>query len=202
MSTTPGDELVLCEECRWQKDLCLCNRLPQIDLPTRFVVVQHASELYRQSNTGRWVPRILTNSALVTHGSSGERTPCRLDEELVGNAFVLFPLPGIPELTPEVVESPSTLVLLDGTWPQARRLKRRVVGLRGLPLLALPNDAPSSWRARRSPEPSKFCTLEAVARALDTLGFLDAATTVEHTLREIDSCLLQARGRRGGVDRV
>ena len=43
---------------------------------------------------------------------------------------------------------------------------------------------------------------EAGARAVDTLGFVDAATTVEHTLREIDSCLLQARGRRGGVDRV
>ena len=64
---------------------------------------------------------------------------------------------------------PHTLVIVDGSWPQARKMSRRVPGLAALPRLHLtPKDRPPS-RLRRPPVANGMATIEAVARALHTL---------------------------------
>lgn len=64
---------------------------------------------------------------------------------------------------------PSRLVLLDGTWRQARALLRANPLLQGLPRWALPDPPPSRYAIRRAHRPGQRSTLEAACLALGLL---------------------------------
>lgn len=63
----------------------------------------------------------------------------------------------------------STLVVLDGTWQQVRSMRSRIQPLPEVPLLSLAV-APRRARMRRSSEPNRLSTMEAVADILEQLG--------------------------------
>jgi DTW domain-containing protein YfiP len=71
------------------------------------------------------------------------------------------------------------LVVLDATWSQARRMYRKLEGLRGLPILRLPDDPMPAARFRESPAPGRVSTIEAIARALRLLEGESAAVPLE-----------------------
>ena len=60
-------------------------------------------------------------------------------------------------------------VLLDGTWPEARKMFRKSPYLDKLPVLSLQSDQLSSYKLRRSQRDAHFCTSEVAAMCL-TLG--------------------------------
>lgn len=62
--------------------------------------------------------------------------------------------------------SPRRLVLLDGTWRQARRLLQCNPALQALPRWALPNPPPSRYAIRKAHQPQQRSTLEAACLAL------------------------------------
>jgi hypothetical protein len=64
---------------------------------------------------------------------------------------------------------PITLIVLDGTWWQARKLLRRNPALARLPQLRLAPAAPSRYRIRREPHEHCVATIEALALALRAL---------------------------------
>jgi len=73
---------------------------------------------------------------------------------------------------------PARLVVLDGSWQQARRMRQRLGVLRCLPIFSLP--APHArLRMRRPTRADGMSTLEAVARALAALEGDEAARSLE-----------------------
>jgi DTW domain-containing protein YfiP len=91
--------------------------------------------------------------------------------------------PCVPDPAPEV------LVVLDGSWAQARRMLQRLAPLRDLPRLSLPpRDAE---RLRRPTVAGGMSTLEAIADALELLGDGEAAGGLRAVHR-----LAVARGMR------
>jgi DTW domain-containing protein YfiP len=80
---------------------------------------------------------------------------------------------------------PATLVVPDGTWRQARRIRRKLA----LPCVTLPPGAPTEYALRSDAHEGGLATLEAIARALVLLDGIDAEpmlipfrAMVEHTL--------------------
>jgi DTW domain-containing protein YfiP len=134
-----------------------------LEVKTRVLVVRHCLEAFRATNTGRLVHLALRGADLVDHGRP-EFPLTEADLASPPGACLLFPAEeGTPNWTGE---RPSLLVVPDGTWPQARRMVRRVPGLAALPRLALPPAPAPARRIRRSPRQGARSTLEAVAHAL------------------------------------
>ncbi|BDG06285.1 tRNA-uridine aminocarboxypropyltransferase [Anaeromyxobacter oryzae] len=174
-----------CERCRFPPELCLCPLVPRLDAPCRFLVLRHASERERLTNTARWAALALPGTEIVDHGLP--EAPPDLSHLSAPGTFVLFPAPA-PAPPPTV--PPRLVVVPDGTWSQARRMVQRVPVLRTLPRLALAGPPPGQ-RLRRPHRGDGMSTLEAMAGALAVLGAGEAAerllalhaTAVERVLR-------------------
>jgi DTW domain-containing protein YfiP len=82
---------------------------------------------------------------------------------------LLYPGPQAKDLTREPPQGPVTLVVIDGTWHQARSLVRKNPWLQALPHYSLTPDAPSEYRIRREPALHCVSTIEALAHALGAL---------------------------------
>lgn len=153
-----------CARCLYLPALCLCSALPRLLTRTRVVIVRHYREVTRSSNTGRLAHLALPNSELLDHGMPGT-PPTALSRELLDGAALLFP-GGEPIGQGEL---PRALVVLDATWSQARRMRRKVRGLERLRTVSLTTAPTERPRLRASPGEGKVSTLEAIAYALGEL---------------------------------
>lgn len=127
---------------------------------TRVVLVQHVLEATERSNTGRHAAAALSHLELRVFGAKG--VPLQVDD--LAGAWLLWPGERAP---PALTPPPSTLVVLDGSWSQARKMWQRVAALRGLQRWSLP--APLGRRSLREAPPGGMSTLETLAEALEAL---------------------------------
>ncbi len=153
-----------CPRCFLRHEICLCEAIPTLRTCCRVLVVRHWVESWRATNTGRLVHRAVEGTVLVDHGRPGFVLE-QGDLPLVDGACLLFPETD-SAAPPWTGGCPELLVVVDGTWSQARRMVRRVPGLAQLPRLSLPPGAEPPRRIRRSPFPGARSTIEAVAAAL------------------------------------
>jgi DTW domain-containing protein YfiP len=150
--------------------VCVCPEVPTVITRTRVVIVRHYLEQSRASNSGRLANLALPNSVIVDHGAGGGEEASRRGKALLpplDGAWLLFPA-GEP-ITAAPLPPVKQLVVLDATWSQARRMYRKLDGLRGLPLLRLPDEPMPEARLRASPGAGRVSTIEAIARALRIL---------------------------------
>jgi DTW domain-containing protein YfiP len=100
-------------------------------------------------------------------------------------AWLLYPDPAgrLPE------EKPGTLVVVDGSWPQARRMRQRICELRGLPIMSLPphsscprerGEVRRGVFLREQQRDGELPTALAVADALVALGEAQAAQALRN----------------------
>lgn len=153
-----------CPRCCLRTTVCLCSAVPTVLARTRVVVLRHAAERHRPSNSARWAALALPNSQVIEYGAPGEP----FDDSLVRapGTWLLYPGPMYGD-TGTPPPRPDTLLVLDGSWSQTRRMAQRIAGLAALPRLVLPPAPPR--RRLRKPPPGGLATLEAIARALETL---------------------------------
>ncbi len=157
-----GRVLARCHRCNLRG--CLCHIIPTVETRTELVIVRHAAERTKPSNTAHLATLALPRSRIIEYGAE----KAELDQSglVEGNTWVLFP-EGEPTAHP--VPAPNRLIVLDGTWSQARRMRRKIVALRGLPFLVLAPPAAPRLRLRRPDHPSGMSTLEAIAAAIALL---------------------------------
>jgi DTW domain-containing protein YfiP len=84
-------------------------------------------------------------------------------------AYLLFPGPRAVDLAEARLAGPITLVVVDGTWWQARKLLKRNARLAALPQIRFTPPAPSRYRIRREPALDYVATVEALAHVLGAL---------------------------------
>ncbi len=175
-----------CPRCLFPARTCVCAAIPSVPTRTRILILRHYTEATRASNTGRLAHLALPNSIIVEHGVRD--TPDAIPDLTTSTAYLLFP--GGPPRTAAPAPPPDQLVVLDGTWAQARRMYQKIDALRGLPMLRLPNAPMPTARLRASPGPGQVSTIEAIARALRLLEGEAAAEPLE---RLFDLAVRQAR---------
>lgn len=188
-----------CPRCALKPALCICERLPRLATRTHVCFVTHKLEDQKSTNTGRLARAVLSNTSLCLFGNDLPALP-RLPWPTDHRPVVLFPQRGAPEVGPALLddERPLALVVLDGTWRQANRWRKRFLVER-VPFAVPPPGGPGRYRLRTAPGEQGLCTIEAVARALGALE----GSAVEHAL--VDALeLFQSRllWLRGAIDRA
>jgi DTW domain-containing protein len=178
-----------CLTCRRPEPRCVCALRVRVDNRTAVTILQHPRERRHPFNTGRLARESLRNAELHVL-QPDERGRLRHRGPLPAGAALLYPHPDAVELASvPLAQRPRHLIVLDGTWAQARVVYRDDPRLAALPHVALTPAAPSRYRIRREPAPHCLSTIESVAAALAVLepeapglsGLLDAFVAMVDT---------------------
>jgi DTW domain-containing protein YfiP len=160
----------MCARCGRPAKVCYCAHLPSLATRTRVVVLQHPRERHMPIGTARMAALCLSNAEIHTgirFGGSDVLRRALHDPERP--PVLLYPGEGATDICADPPRTPVTLVVLDGTWWQARKLLRLNPELAALPRYAFRPPAPSEYRIRREPHPSYTSTIEALVHVLGPL---------------------------------
>ncbi len=130
------------------------------------VILQHRRERFHPFNTARIVSESLQQCQLLV-AYNDELAQQFETLTLHDDVGLLYPGPHselLSELPPP--RRPSQLVVLDGTWHQAKTLYRDIPRLHELPQYRLAPTSPGRYRIRREPNEHALSTLEATVAAL------------------------------------
>ncbi len=174
--------------------MCALIPAPTLATRTRLVLYLHRYEARNPTNTGQLAAACLANSEIRACGRSDGRSPPFVTPPGV-RPLLLFPdADAVPLDRLPSSSQPTILIVPDGTWRQAERLRRRVPGLRDVQAVTLPPGPPSEYRVRTELRTDGLATLEAIARALELLEGPAVAAALLRVFRAMVERTLWTRG--------
>lgn len=204
-----------CSKCERPEPVCVCDRTPRLETRLSLLVLQHPREQDRDLGSAQLLAASLPHCVVAT-GLSWRSLDQALGREVDPRRWaVVFPYKGEEQQVargehrligrgeaPVRPKELQGLVLLDGSWSQAKTLWWRNPWLVRLPRVALSPAEPSIYGSlRREPRNAYLSTLEAAAEAL---VFLGEAEAVRSELRRVFRVMMQrardALSRAAGVD--
>lgn len=161
----PEDEgRASCPNCLRPLPACWCPHLPspRINTTTKLVVLQHPGEIKRNIRTCKMLELGLSPGCCTVY--TGRKFP-GTDDNLTSilrdpSTMILYPGPDSVPLTSLPPSSISNLVILDGTWDQARKLFSRNPTLQAMPKVSITLSTPSEYVVRTQPAAGCMSTLE------------------------------------------
>ncbi len=208
----------MCENCGKTLDLCVCSDITELATRLHVLILQHPQEPDKDLGSARLAHLCLPNSTLkvglswpnlkkalgressptrwaVLYLGAGKKSADRPGPNKDSSALTLVnkqgvPLPNQKELLAEL----EGIVILDGTWSQAKTLWWRNAWLLKLRRAILTPQKPSLYRELRK-EPRKEClsTIESIAQSLSALG---EDEKIEKGLTEVFKKLLDKQRQR------
>ncbi|XP_006886080.1 PREDICTED: DTW domain-containing protein 2-like [Elephantulus edwardii] len=173
----PAERRPECRRCSRPQKVCLCPFLPvhPLHISTHLYIIQHPAE---ESKVLRTVPLLAAclpqEKCKVKIGRrfSEERDPelsavCRNSGTLI-----LYPGPEAANLEDFILESPispSAIIIIDGTWSQAKDIFHKNSLFRLPKQVQLKPNVPSQYVIRMQPTSSCLSTLECAAIALSLI---------------------------------
>lgn len=158
-----------CYRCHKAAVVCVCPHVARVNNKTGVVILQHPREEFHAIGTVRFAKLGLENVRVMVedlqHGAPSTPPP-----DLPADIGLLYPAPGarlLSDIPP--AERPKNLLVLDGTWPQARGCYRRNRWLADLPHFDLAPKKAGQYRIRMEPNERSLSTIEAIVSALEIL---------------------------------
>ena len=199
-----------CTGCRLTPSHCLCALRPAVPTRAGMCLIMADIEPLKPSNTGwliadvvadtwafgwartevdpalltlladpQWQPYVVFPGEFVT----AERVVTKVATNAMGD---VLPVDGRAQKKP-------LFVLLDATWPEARKMFRKSPYLNYLPVLSLQTGQLSAYRLRRSTRDDHLCTSEVAAACLALAGEPHAATVLAAYLEVFSIHYLNAK---------
>ena len=205
-----GSTAERCAGCRLVMSHCLCAVRPVLPTRAGVCLIMADIEALKPSNTGWLIADVVADTAAFGWARTA------VDPALLAmladpqwQPFVVFPgefvaagrvvntvqQVGADSFTPQQAARRPLFVLLDATWPEARKMFRKSPYLDHLPVLSLQLDQISRYKLRRSKRDDHFCTSEVAAMCLDLAGETLAAQTLEAYLDVFTHHYLQAKNQ-------
>jgi len=191
-----------CTGCRLVPSHCLCALRPAVAVRSGVCLLMADIEPLKPSNTG-WLIADMVADTFAFGWTRTEADPglLALLADPQWQPYLVFPgefVPGGRVVTEVQAPEPANgkrplFVLLDATWPEARKMFRKSPYLDHLPVLSLQSEQLSRYRLRRSRRADHFCTSEVAALCLALAGEAHAAQTLEAYLDVFTSHYLKAR---------
>lgn len=203
---SPGDEITtpatrdLCLRCRRPRAVCWCADLVPIPSDTRVVFLQHPREARVGVSTCRMAHLSLPNSQMHVLWSA-DQSPTLAAQLAEPDTYILFPAADAVDIA-SLPRPPKTLVVVDGTWSNAKKFVQRSELLRNLPRVAFHPDFTSNYRIRREPAEHCLSTIEATAHALERLEHAPGRyTPMLAAFERMVDTQLEFRAKNPGVSR-
>jgi DTW domain-containing protein YfiP len=200
-----GSRLAHCPGCRLIASHCLCNLRPTVTTRAGVCLIMCDIEPLKPSNTGWLIADVVPDTwafgwartevdpALLALLTDPQWQPYLVfPGEFVDAQRVVHGLQADAAATVPNARRP-LFVLLDATWPEARKMFRKSPYLDQLPVLSLAPEQVSRYRLRRSRRDDHFCTCEVAALCLALADEPLAARTLEAYLDVFTHHYLQAR---------
>ena len=189
-----------CPGCRLVPSHCLCALRPEVPTQAGMCLLMADIEPLKPSNTG-WLIADVVQRTFAFGWARTEVDPALLAllADPQWQPYVVFPGEFVvPErLVHEVSTTDANkrplFILLDATWPEARKMFRKSPYLNALPVLSLHPEQVSHYQLRRSRRDDHFCTSEVASLCLDLAGEGHAAQTLQAWLDIYTHHYLQAK---------
>ena len=185
---TPGRD-DRCSSCMMRHEHCVCASMPVIHSNTNILVIRHWKERHKPSNTARLAELAIPNLRVVDYGAPGTQWNSTILQ--FPKPALLFPDPNAPALP----YAPETVVVVDGSWPQARKLVNKLPELKTMPRIHVAPPAGRIIRLRKPPIPEGMSTIEAIARLLDHLEGNGTGEPLDRLYERVVKATGEARGR-------
>lgn len=170
--STPPErpQRAMCARCERPVSVCYCAELSTIETRSRIVILQHPREQGMPIGTAHMAHLCLPQSSLhvgtVWDDSEALLEACSDPER---PPIFLYPGPGARDILQEPPPAPVTLIVVDGTWSQARSMVRHNKQLAAVPRYAFRAPEPSNYRIRREPCDEYVSTIEAIMHVLGAI---------------------------------
>ncbi len=191
-----------CAGCRLVPSHCLCALRPVVPVRAGVCLIMADIEPLKPSNTGWLIADVVADTfAFGWARTSVDPALLALLADPQWQPYLVFPgeyvAAGrvVTELLPTDDKDGKRplFVLLDATWPEARKMFRKSPCLDRLPVLSLQSGQLSNYRLRRSRRGDHFCTSEVGALCLELAGETLAAQTLEAYLDVFTNHYLNAK---------
>jgi hypothetical protein len=201
-------ETLPCARCGKPPGVCICDRVVPVATKLKVVILQHPQEDDVVLGTAKLVELTLPKAeirvglswASIEH-ALGVKTVERERWAVLAATKLPKPIPETERNSPVLImdrkgrlrdlkrHGLEGIIVLDGTWSQAKTLWWRNAWLLKLPVVVLkPREASMYGKLRKAPRKDLVSTLEAVAEVLPALGESAAVGT---SLRRLLRTLLQ-----------
>jgi DTW domain-containing protein YfiP len=194
-----------CPDCRVAPAHCICALRPQVPTHVGVCLLMADIEPIKPSNTGWLIADVVADTwafgwartevdpALLTLLADPQWQPYVVfPGEFVAEGRVVHTLPSPAQ--GHVGKKP-LFVLLDATWPEARKMFRKSPYLDRFPVLSLQPEQISRYQLRRSRRDDHFCTSEVGALCLELAGEPRAAQALEAWLDVFSLHYLRAKNQ-------
>ncbi|NRP52425.1 MULTISPECIES: tRNA-uridine aminocarboxypropyltransferase [unclassified Marinobacterium] len=206
---TRGANVKRCEQCRLPITACICEYRSEVESQVEFVVLMHRYETYKPTNTGRLIADSIAKTRVIEwqgRKEPGDELTALLNDPSYQPIIVFPPAEDYLErmTTPVQVQQNSAkplLILLDGTWRQARRIFRHSDYLQHLPVISLDEVRESSYGLRKAIHEGQLCTAEVAIALLEQLGDEPAANHLNAYFKRFNQHYVASRGRLAKRDR-
>jgi DTW domain-containing protein YfiP len=165
-SFTTADLPGRCKQCWVVQAHCICADLPVVEPRTHVVIVRHLRESWKSTGTARVAALGVPSLQCLDYGEDTQPAAAALAELVTPGTFVLLPEDPPAPWSPQEVKR---LVVIYGTWRQARRMYQRLPVLHGVRRITLASTPREAVRLRDSSFAEGRSTLEAVAEALELI---------------------------------
>ena len=161
---------IVCERCWRPKVVCYCRFVTELHTQTRVLILQHPRERDVPINTARIASLCLPDARLMTGLAWSQNAElARALSDPSRPAALLYPGASAIDVEANPPACPITLVVVDGTWWQAKKLVAANPQIAALPRYAFRPHTPSNYRIRKEPKDDYVSTIEALAHVLGVL---------------------------------
>lgn len=173
MSQRRAGNVNRCSNCRVNNALCVCEYIKPFSINTNVSLIVHVRELKLTSNTAQFAQKMMPQNAdIVIRGRMNEVFDSAPTLSRPGRPLFLYPHEDALELNEDFKSKypgPYHLIIPDGNWQQARKVRQREEGFSTLMAVKLPAGITSEYGLRKAQHPEWVSTYEAMAHALGIL---------------------------------
>ena len=173
-----------CPNCRLNNNLCLCSIIIPFEITTNISLIVHVNELKLTSNSAQFIQKLLpTNAETFIRGQVYNTFESTGIVKREGRPIFLYPHDDALELNDDFKESfpgPYHIIIPDGNWHQARRVRKREAAFKEMVAVKLPDGLLGEYKLRRALQPEWLSTFEAVAH---TLGIIEGPEITEKLMK-------------------
>lgn len=207
-----GSSLKRCDTCQLGADYCICQQLHSTQSHCDLLLLIHRNELLKPSNSGRLIADTLPDNTHAFVWSRTEPNPelLQLLQDPQRQFLLVFPpqendpreqinsIETKEKIASEWQGKKITLLLLDGTWKQARKMYGKSDYLNQIPCLTLCEqdikDSAGQYGLRQAHAPSLSSTCEAAAIALNAIGEKTAGQQTLRNFTAFNQAYIACRG--------